>query len=66
MNANRARRRWLKWCRYVDRTQTIPAGKWGSGVHAGQAKAFEGVMYAQRYYPKGLRPVWYPRWGNAK
>lgn len=68
MNVGRARRRWLKWCRYVQKTQTLadPRRRWGTGAHAGQARAYQDAMFAGRYAPKGVRNVWYPRWGNAK
>lgn len=63
MRASRARRRWLKWCRYVDKTQTRRAR---SGVHYGQASAYVDVMYARRWSPKGVREPWHPKWGMAR
>lgn len=63
MNAGRARRRWLKWCRYVDKTQTRTRKRNMAGIHVGQVKAYSDASVAQRYYPKGLRMPWYPYWG---
>lgn len=68
MNASKAKRRWVRWCRYVAKTGTEAslARSWGSGTHAGQAKAYEGVMFARRYAPIGARVVWYPKWGSVR
>jgi hypothetical protein len=66
VNASKARRRWLRWCRYVQKTQSFSNGKWGSGTHAGQAKAWEGAMFSKRYAPKGARYVRIPPWGVAR
>lgn len=65
MKAARAKRRWVKWCRYVAKTGTSANFRscWKSGFHSGQAKAFTDVMYAKRYAPIGVREVWYPKWG---
>lgn len=67
MRVGRAKRRWLKWCRYVQKTQTRASKQrsWGTEAHTGQAYAYYGVMYARRWAPNGLRVVWYPKWGNA-
>jgi hypothetical protein len=65
MNASKARRRWLRWCRYVDKTGSVSA-KWGIGIHSGHAKAWEAAMIAKRYPPKGVRYVRIPPWGVAR
>lgn len=62
MNAAKARRRWLAWCRYVDKTQTQPSPR--RYVHVGQAKAYADAMFAGRAYPRGARYVYFPRWGT--
>ena len=69
MNASRAKRRWLRWCRYVQKTQSRANAhsKWNAaGTHHGQAWAYSDAMYANRYYPKGVREPWYPRWGTVR
>jgi hypothetical protein len=68
VNASRARRRWLKWCRYVDKTQSIRAGSKMAftEIHEGQAKAYQDAMFARRYFPKGARQPFYPRWASAR
>lgn len=65
MNASRARRRWLTWCRYVGKTQSVSRAV-GAGVHAGQAKAYRDAMYARRYFLKGARPPFRPTWGSVR
>jgi len=57
VNASKARRRWIAWCRYAAKTGTL-----GNAAHRGHAKAHENVMTAGRAYPRGLRPVYYPGW----
>lgn len=68
MRVSRAKRRWLRWCRYVDKTQTLAnrSRGWGTDAHTGQAKAYADVMYAGRWVPNGIRPVWYPSWGTVR
>lgn len=68
MRVSRAKRRWLRWCRYIQRTQSQANAhsKWGTYAHDGQARAYSDAMYAKRYYPKGVREPWYPRWGRAR
>jgi len=60
MNAAKAKRRWLRWCRYVAATGT-KAGPYG-GYHSGHAKAYDNHMFAGRYAPIGARVPYYPRW----
>jgi hypothetical protein len=64
----KAKRRWIRWCRYVAATgtQANPHRSYGSMTHEGQAKAYEDVMYARRYAPIGVRVVWYPKWGSVR
>ena len=76
MNASKAKRRWIKWCRYVDKTQSQTAARshagthYGQakayGTHYGQAKAYRDAMCAGRWAPNGVRVVWYPRWGSVQ
>lgn len=65
MNASRARRRWLKWCRYIDKTQSETPHRSYAGTHTGQAKAYTDVMFAHRCTPRGARVPWYPKWGSV-
>ena len=66
MNAARARRRWLAWCRYVDKTQSRPRGNdhRPAFTHIGQAKAYQDAMFAGRAFPHGVRYVYFPKWGT--
>lgn len=69
MNAARAKRRWIAWCRYVQHTQSEPTGgnAWAlARIHRGHAKAYQDAMFAKRWYPKGARAVWYPSWGSTR
>lgn len=66
MRASRAKRRWLAWCRYVDATQTRANGRWGTDIHAGQARAYQDVMFARRAAPRGMRVPFYPRWAHPR
>lgn len=64
MNAAKAKRRWLAWCRYVAATGTTPEGSRRRlrGVHAGQAKAYQDHIFAGRSWPRGARAPYYPTW----
>lgn len=68
MRVARAQRRWVRWCRYIQKTQSRAniKNKWGCEIHKGQAKAHVDVMVAHRWAPNGLRAPWYPDWGNAE
>lgn len=67
MNASKAKRRWIRWCRYVAKTQTqAKRSHLLPGTHAGQVKAYSDLTYAGRFYPRGVRYVWYPRWGSVR
>lgn len=68
MRVSRAKRRWLRWGRYVAATQTRAnrGRRWGTDIHVGQTKAHYDVMHARRYAPIGLRVVWYPRWVHTR
>jgi len=57
MNASKAKRRWIAWSRYVQKT--------GSRItYPGHAKAHQDVMFASRAYPRGVRVPFYPKWSN--
>ena len=66
MRANKAKRRWIKWCRYVDKTQTRSAKSGYGGSHVGHSKAYADAMYAHRWAPNGIRSVWFPRWATSR
>lgn len=61
MRVSRAKRRLNRWYRYVDRTGTISSNKAHRPYHWGLVKAFNDVMYAQRYAPLGVREPWMVR-----
>ena len=63
MNASKAKRRWMAWCRYMATTETRanPSRRWGTDAHDGQSKAYQDCMFAGR--PRGARVVYYPKWG---
>lgn len=65
MKVNQAKKRLLRWQRYVVRTRTRPSNTRLGGNHAGQIKAFSDVMYAQRYAPIGVREPWLPLWATG-
>jgi hypothetical protein len=64
----RAKRRWLAWCRYVDKTQSQAnrSARWGYQTHQGQSKAWNNYMFAHRWPPRGCRYVPVPRWGFVR
>lgn len=66
MNASKARRRWLRWCRYVQKTGSVSGNKLHAGIHAGQGNAYNDAVFARRAFPKGARYVYYPRWGVVR
>lgn len=55
MNASKAKRRLLRWHRYLDATKSIPRGKLKAGYHTGHAKAYWDYMTAGRAAPNGIR-----------
>lgn len=68
MNATKARRRWIAWCRYVQKTGTqanLSRG-WGTDAHDGQARAFDDATFAGRTCPRGARLLYFPSWGNPR
>lgn len=68
MRVGRAKRRWLRWGRYVAATQSRASRSrgWGTECHAGQIRAYGDVMYARRWAPIGARTPWYPSWMTAR
>lgn len=62
MNAAKAKRRWIAWCRYVEKTDTRTKPSF-AGLHQGHTKAYQDLMFAGRAYPQGARWVYYPKWG---
>lgn len=67
MNASKAKRRWLAWCRYVAATNTRANSSrlWGLDVHHGQSKAYQDHMFARRSWPRGARVPYYPKWAHG-
>ncbi len=64
MNATKAQRRWIAWCRYVQKTgtQANRSRGWGTDAHNGHAKAFNDATFAGR----GARYLYYPSWGHPR
>ena len=65
MRVGRAKRRLLRWQRYVAKTGSRPSNHRLGGSHAGHVLAFSDVMYAQRYVPIGVREPWLPLWASG-
>ena len=66
MNAARARRRWMAWCRYVDKTQTRTSSgsAWrSSDVHWGQVEAYWDARYA-RLTARQVEAYWDARYAR--
>ena len=55
MNASKAKRRLLRWVRYLDHTASVSTHKGRAHYHQGHAKAYTNYMTAGRYSPNGLR-----------
>ncbi len=62
MNASKAKRRWMKWSRYVVNTGTRTTAKNSAGNHRGHARAYEAAMFAGRSYPRGARQLYFAKW----
>lgn len=62
MRVGKAKRRWLKWSRYVAKTGTRTGSKWYGGWHHGHTKAYDDVARAKRHAPIGLRMPYFARW----
>lgn len=62
MRVNKARRRLMKWRRYIYNTGSAPSNLRSGGFHDGYAKAYSDVTYAHRWAPKGIRYPYFPKW----
>lgn len=60
MRAARAKRRALRWARYVGRMPTRAGAAKRGGIYLGHARSYSGYMYAGRSYPTGVRVPWPP------
>ena len=58
MNASQAKRRLIRWMRYLDHTQSVPTRRSHAGYHNGHIKAYTNYMNAGRYSPNGIRTPW--------
>lgn len=58
MRVNRAKRRLIKWYRYLDHTHSVTTNPRLGRYHRGHVNAYSDVMYANRYVPKGTREPW--------
>lgn len=61
VRVSKAKRRWLRWARYVAKTGTT-GPRWSGGYHWGHTRAYEDVANAKRYAPIGLRLPYFARW----
>jgi hypothetical protein len=62
MRVNKAKRRRLRWARYVARTGSAPSNKNLGGYHRGHTWAYSDAGAAKRYAPIGLRSPYFARW----
>lgn len=60
MNASKAKRRALRWYRYLKSTGSVSTNKARGGYHTAHAKAHMGCMTAGRAAPHGIRVPWTP------
>ena len=58
MRVNKAKRRLVRWYRYIDHTNSVTTNSRLAGYHAGHMKAYSDVMYAHTWVPKGIRSPW--------
>ena len=65
MRVGKAKRRLLRWQRYVSKTGSRPANPRLGGTHAGMVLAYSDTMYAHTWVPKGVREPWLPLWGSG-
>lgn len=59
MKVAKAKRRLLKWKRYVERTGSSSANRNLAGYHNGHTKAYMNYQNANYAPPLGIRVVWY-------
>jgi hypothetical protein len=55
MKVARAKRRLLKWRRYLDKTGSVSNHKYNANYHRGHTIAYWNYMFAHRYPPVGPR-----------
>lgn len=58
MRVNRAKRRLLRWMRYVEKTDSRTSNRRWRPYHQGHVKAFSDVTFAHTWPPKGIRSPW--------
>lgn len=58
VRVNKAKRRLIKWYRYLDHTHSRTNNKRLGVYHRGHVNAYSDVMYARRYVPIGIREPW--------
>lgn len=56
MRVGRAKRRYMRWARYVQHTRT------GKRLLNGYLMAHYDAMYAHTWAPKGVRTVYFAKW----
>ena len=62
MRVNKAKRRWLRWARYVAKTGSAPSNKNLGGYHRGHSRAYSDAGTAHTWAPKGIRSPYFARW----
>lgn len=63
MRVGKAKRRYLKWLRYIQKTQSETGHRYSAGYHRGMVIAHDDAMKAHRWAPIGFRVVVMPMWG---
>lgn len=68
MRVSRAKRRLVRWYRYVQRTGSVCNNSRYAQYHRGHIDAYADVTFAKRWVPKGIRAPWSPtsRPGNER
>jgi hypothetical protein len=63
MRVGKAKRRHMRWLRYIQKTQSESGHVNAAGYHTGMVIAHDNAMKAHRWAPIGFREVPIPMWG---
>jgi hypothetical protein len=58
MNTSKAKRRLIRWMRYLDHTNSISTNKARGGYHLGHVNAYHDVSFAGLGAARGIRCPW--------